>query len=100
MRSQLRMAERDANFFVWVCWVWHAQVHGHVQVVALRSKARFENWFIESRVTRINDDVSFGAGNKRDERFHVTSINRFRREFPRIIKLGHRLFRALPRNVG
>ena len=62
MRSQLRMAERDANFFVWVCWVWHAQVHGHVEVIALCSKTRLKNWFIESWITCVDHDVSFCAG--------------------------------------
>ena len=100
MSSQLRMTKRDANLFIRICWVGHTQVHGHVEVVALRSEARFENWLVEPRITCVDNDVGFCAGDQRDERLYIASINSFCREFPRIIKLSYRLFRALPRNVG
>ena len=100
MSSQLRMTKRDANLFIRICWVGHTQVHGHVEVVALCSEARFENWFVESWITCVDHNVSFCASDQCNQCLHIASINSFCREFSRIIKLGYCLFRALPRNVG
>ena len=76
------------------------QVHRHVEIVGAGSETRVEDWFVETRVACIHDDVGIGLSNQGNNVGFIPSIDARSAEPPGIIKFVDRSLRRLNRNVG
>ena len=96
---ELFLTEHATGFVVRIRGVGGRQVHGHVDVVALRLVRGLEDLRVEPRVARVDHDIGLDAPDEVHQVLHVGGIDQLCGELPRVIEGPDGRFRRLLRDV-
>ncbi|CAB4605842.1 unannotated protein [freshwater metagenome] len=98
--SKLRRTKRNSDLVVRVGRMRLAEVHRHIEIIRTCGETCIEDWFVQTRVACVHDNVGVALSDQSNNVGFVSSIDARGVEPPRIIEFIDRTLCRLNRNIG